>query len=178
MPLLAGAAFCCWAMPGQGQVNEGAPMKITSTLFSEGGAIPKQCTADGDNSSPELRFAGVPAAAKSLLLVVDDPDAPKGTLTHWLLWNMKAGPDGSLEILANVPPQDAVQGANFQGKNAYTGPNPPSGTHHYHFRLYALDTALKLPAGSDRKAVDKAMDGHVLAKAELVGLYTRGAGKY
>lgn len=173
---LAAVAFCLFATSGLCQTDVGVPMKITSTLFSEGGPIPKECTADGANTSPELKFTGVPAAAKSLVLVVDDPDAPKGTLTHWLMWNLKPGPDHSLEILANSAPQDAVQGLNFRGKNAYTGPNPPSGTHRYHFRLYALDTVLKLPPNSDRKAVDEAMEGHVLAKAELVGLYTHGGG--
>jgi Raf kinase inhibitor-like YbhB/YbcL family protein len=177
MPLAA-VAFCLFATGGFCQTDGGVQMKVTSTLFNEGGPIPKQCTADGANTSPDLKFTGVPAAAKSLVLVVDDPDAPKGTLTHWLMWNLLPGPGGSLEIVANSPPQDAVQGLNFQGKNAYTGPNPPSGTHRYHFRLFALDIALKLPPHSGRKAVDNAMEGHVLAKAELVGLYSRGAGKY
>jgi len=154
------------------QMDGMQPMTVQSTDFTEGGEIPARCTCDGADSSPELHFGDIPAAAKSLVLIMDDPDAPKGTLTHWLVWNLK--PDAK-EILAGSPPQDAVQGVNFKGQNGYTGPCPASGTHRYHFRLFALDTALKLPANSDRKAVDKAIEGHVLAKAELVGLYTRGA---
>ncbi len=151
-------------------------MKITSNEFGEGGPIPARFTAGGENVNPDLQFAEVPAAAKSLVLIVDDPDAPKGTLTHWLVWNLK--PDVKEILAASGPPQGAVQGLNFQGRNAYTGPNPVSGTHRYHFRVFALDITLHLPPNSDRNAVDKAIEGHVLAKAELVGLYTRGAEKY
>lgn len=163
------------AARGQGDQAEVVPMKIVSTDFSEGGPIPKRCTCDGENASPELSFQAAPAATKSLVLIVDDPDAVAGTLTHWLLWNLKPDISGTGEILANSPPQDAVQGLNFKGQNAYTGPCPPSETHRYHFRLYALDIVLKLPAKSDRKALEKAMEGHVLAKAELIGTATHGA---
>lgn len=144
-------------------------MKLTSTRFTEGGDIPPECTCDGRNASPDLQIQGVPAAAKSLVLIVDDPDAPKGTLTHWLLWNLR--PDLK-EILANSPPQDAVQGINYQGKRGYTGPCPPAGTHRYYFRLYALDILpANLHAGADRAAVEKAVEGHILDKAVLMGRY-------
>lgn len=168
---VAAAFLALPASTARCQMEGTAPMKITSTQFIEGGEMPARFTADGENVSPDLQFADVPATAKSLVLIVQDPDAPRGTLTHWLVWNLK--PDLK-EILANSPPQDAVQGVNFLGRNDYTGPNPPSGTHHYHFLLYALDATLKLPPKSDHKAVEKAMEGHVLAKAELIGLYTRG----
>lgn len=167
-----GAARGQVVQTGQPEV---VPMKIVSTDFSEGGPIPKRCTCNGENASPELNFKSVPAATKSLVLIVDDPDAPSGTATHWLLWNLKPDPSGTLEILANSPPQDAVQGLNYKGQNGYTGPCPPSGTHRYHFRVFALDIALRLPPKSDRKVVEKAMDGHVLAKAELIGTSTHGA---
>jgi Raf kinase inhibitor-like YbhB/YbcL family protein len=165
---LAAALLFAWAHGACAQMEGQVPMTIRSTDFAEGGQIPVRCTCDGDNFSPELHFDNVPAAAKSLVLVVDDPDAPKGTLTHWLVWNLKTD---QKQILANNAPQDAVQGLNFKGRNAYAGPCPQAGTHRYHFRLFALDIVLKLPASSGRKAVDKAIEGHVLAKAELVGTY-------
>jgi len=146
------------------------PIKISSPDFSEGGSIPPQFTCTGANVNPSLRISGVPAGARSLVLIVDDPDAPAGTWTHWLLWNMK--PDLQ-EIAANGVPAGAVQGANDFHKNNYGGPCPPSGVHRYFFRLYALDTVLELPAGSSRKALDKAMSGHVVASAEYMGKYAK-----
>ena len=108
--------------------------------------------------------------AKSLVLIVDDPDAPGGTFTHWLMWRLK--PDLQ-EIPANSTPQDAVQGANDFGKPKYGGPCPPSGTHRYYFRIYALDMIPTQPASSDRKTIDKAIKGHVVAEATLMGRYAR-----
>ncbi|HWB60494.1 MAG TPA: YbhB/YbcL family Raf kinase inhibitor-like protein [Chthoniobacteraceae bacterium] len=157
------------------QMEGQTPMTIRSTDFTEGGAIPKRCACDGENKNPQLHFDQIPSAAKSLVLIVEDPDAPKGTLMHWVIWNLK--PDVK-EILAGSPPQDAVQGVNYKGENSYTGPCPPAGTHRYHFRLFALDTMLRLPAKSDGKAVEKAIEGHVLAKAELVGTYAHGGAQY
>jgi len=164
------AMACVSGTTAWSQIESQAQMKISSTKFGDGGNIPPQFTCDGENTSPDLQIDAVPAAAKSLLLIVDDPDAPKGVFTHWLLWNLK--PD-SKEILANSPPQDARQGTNDFGKQKYSGPCPPSGSHRYYFRLYALDFIPTLSPGSNRKVVDKGIEGHVLSKAVLVGIYAR-----
>jgi Raf kinase inhibitor-like YbhB/YbcL family protein len=147
-----------------------ATMNLSSPDFSEGGNIPERYTCDGKDISPTLKIDEVPKEAKSLVLIVDDPDAPGGNFTHWLMWNV--GPDQA-EIVANSLPHNAVQGVNDFGKNKYSGPCPPPGTHRYYFRLYALDTALTLPASSKRKVVDSAIKGHIIAEATLMGRYAR-----
>ena len=146
------------------------PMKITSPEFTNGGSIPSRFTCDGENVNPSLRISDAPPGAKSLVLIVDDPDAPVGTWTHWLVWNLKTD---LKEIAVNSVPAGAVQGVNDFHKNNYGGPCPPSGTHRYYFRIYALDTVLDLPASTNRKALDKAMAGHVVAQAEWMGKYAR-----
>jgi Raf kinase inhibitor-like YbhB/YbcL family protein len=158
------------AATGLAQGAKEAPMKISSPDFNEGGSIPSQFTCTGANVNPSLRISGVPAGAKSLVLIVDDPDAPSGTWTHWLIWNLK--PDLQ-EIASKSVPAGAVQGANDFHKSSYGGPCPPSGTHRYFFRLLALDTVLELPAGSNRKALDRAMSGHVAASAVYMGKYAK-----
>ena len=146
------------------------PMKIASPAFPDGGKIPVRYTADGENISPPLQVSGVPAGAKSLVLIVDDPDAPMGTWTHWLVWNLK--PD--LREIAEAGVQaGAVQGSNDFGKSAYGGPSPPSGVHRYYFKLYALDTQLDLPPATKRKKLDTALRGHILATAIWMGRYAR-----
>lgn len=162
--LLVGAVFVL------AQSAEEKPMKISSPDFNEGGSIPARFTCDGENVNPTLRISGVPAGAKSLVLIVDDPDAPAGTWIHWVMWNLK--PDLAEIGIDRVPP-GAVQGVNDFHRNNYGGPCPPSGTHRYYFRLYALDTALELPAGSSRERLDQAMGGHVVAEAKQMGRYTR-----
>jgi len=149
-------------------------MKLTSPDFSEGSSIPERFTCDGQDINPTLRIDGVPQAAKSLVLIVDDPDAPVGTFTHWLIWNLR--PDVT-EIVANSPLSDAVQGVNDFGRSKYGGPCPPSGVHRYYFKLYALDTTLKLPAKSKRKALDAAIKGHMVGEAILMGRYARKGSK-
>lgn len=142
-------------------------MKITSSDFKDNGMIPGRFTCDGENVNPCLVIEGVPPAAKSLALVVDDPDAPMGTWVHWLVYDMPLS--GRIE-------QDSVpgkQGRNDFGRKNYGGPCPPSGTHRYFFKLYALDAALGLKEGLSKKELEGAMQGHVLEKAELVGLYKR-----
>ncbi len=171
-PLVYFTALCLFAPTGGAQIEKEAPMKISSPDFIEGGEIPVKFTCDGENTSPALKIEGVPATAKSLVLIMDDPDAPKGTFTHWLLWNLKTD---LKEILANSPPQDAAQGLNDFGKNKYGGPCPPSGMHRYYFRLYAIDAVPNLSANSQRAALEKAMEGHVLGKAVLMGRYARQA---
>lgn len=145
-------------------------MKITTKAFSERRPIPERFTADGKNVNPPLRLSGVPDGAKSLVLIVDDPDAPMGTWTHWLVWNIQPG---TSVIKEDSVPTGAVVGTNDAGTAKYAGPNPPRGTHRYYFRLYALDKTPDLPAGSDRDTLDEAMNSHILARAELLGRYGR-----
>lgn len=145
-------------------------MKISSPDFNEGASIPSRFTCDGANVNPTLQVSGVPSAAKSLVLIVDDPDAPAGTWTHWLIWNLKAD---LTEIPAHSVPAGAVQGVNDFGKSNYGGPCPPSGTHRYFFHLYALDSVLELPAHSNRKALDQAMRGHIVGEGKYMGRYAR-----
>lgn len=156
------------------KVPREAPMNLSSPDFSEGGNIPERYTCDGKDVSPTLKIAGIPKEAKSLALIVDDPDAPGGNFSHWLLWNI--GPDQA-EILAKSLPHHAVQGVNDFGKSKYSGPCPPPGTHRYYFKLYALDTTLALSPTSKRKAVDSAIKGHILAEATLMGRYARKGNK-
>lgn len=144
-------------------------MIITSSAFEQGGEIPPAYTQEGEDSSPPLAITEVPAAAKSLALIVDDPDAPKGTVTHWVLFNID--PHVGV-ILDNSVPLGASQGLNVSGTMGYRGPKPPSGTHRYFFRISALDTQLPLQEGANREEVENAMKGHVLATAELMGRYT------
>jgi Raf kinase inhibitor-like YbhB/YbcL family protein len=152
------------------KIPQEEPMKLSSPDFGEGGNIPERFTCDGKDITPTLKIDGVPKEAKSLVLIVDDPDAPVGNFTHWLMWNVL--PDLT-EIATNRPPSHAVQGVNDFGKSKYSGPCPPSGVHRYYFRLYALDTALALPPKSKRKAVDSGIKGHILAEATLMGRYAR-----
>ena len=147
----------------------GATMKITSSAFHEGANIPSKFTCDGSDTSPPLQIGGVPPGAKSLVLIVDDPDAPGGLFTHWLVWNI---PPQTGSIAEGSAPQ-GVQGANDFGKSGYRGPCPPPGTHRYSFKIFALDRELELGSGAKRSQVDAAMKGHVIAQGELVGRYAR-----
>jgi Raf kinase inhibitor-like YbhB/YbcL family protein len=142
-------------------------MKLTSPEFKQGGAIPAKFTCDGADVSPALEIADVPENAKSLVLIVDDPDAPAKTWLHWLVYDISP--------LSRIAEGDVPgkQGMNDFGKRDYGGPCPPSGRHRYFFRLFTLDGALDLKEGASRKDVEKAMEGHVLEKAELMGLYER-----
>jgi len=145
-------------------------LSITSPAFSHQGMIPSKHTCDGADVNPPLSFASIPEKSKSLALIVDDPDAPMGTWVHWVAWNI--GP-GIKEIPENSVPQGTLQGTNDFKKQSYGGPCPPSGTHRYFFKLYALDASLPLKAGATKAQLEEAMKGHVLAQAELVGLYRR-----
>ncbi|MCX6708975.1 MAG: YbhB/YbcL family Raf kinase inhibitor-like protein [Candidatus Woesearchaeota archaeon] len=140
-------------------------MNVTS-VFSNGGNIQQEYTCDGQDKIPPLEISAVPAAAKTLALIMDDPDAPMGTWDHWILWNIPA--DTKL-----INKQMGVAGRNSWEKLNYGGPCPPSGVHRYFFKLYALDTILDLPAGSNKTALEKAMKGHILAEAVLMGKYQR-----
>lgn len=145
-------------------------MQITSPEFRSGTKIPPRFTCDGENISPELDVAGVPAEAKSLALTVDDPDAPMGVFTHWVVWNI---PPETPRIACASLPVDCVEGKNTAGQAAYAGPCPPSGTHRYIFTLYALDAKLELEAGASKDKLLEYMTGHIIGQAELVGLYSR-----
>jgi Raf kinase inhibitor-like YbhB/YbcL family protein len=145
-------------------------MFLTSNDFSNGGTIPPRLTCEGVNDSPNLRISMVPQNTRSLVLIMDDPDAPRGTFTHWLVWGIS--PD-TTEFSTDSVPSGVVQGTNDGGKVGYMGPCPPSGQHRYYFRLYALDVPLNLPAGAHRRQVEAAIKGHVLAEATLLGRFGR-----
>ena len=150
-------------------------LKVTSTAFQEDGMIPPKYTADGEDMSPPLAWEGLPEKTKSVAIIVDDPDAPMGTWVHWLIWNI---PPAMTSLPENMPPDDRLpngmrQGTTDFGRTGYGGPAPPSGTHRYYFRVYALDTMLDLPPGAVRQELEKAMKGHILAEGQLMGKYSR-----
>jgi Raf kinase inhibitor-like YbhB/YbcL family protein len=147
-----------------------ADFQLFSDSFSDGGDIPTRHTCDGENISPTLRWSGAPDGTRSLALIVDDPDAPAGTFTHWLAWGLDPAA-GGLEEGARAP----VEGRNDFGRIGYGGPCPPPGhgRHRYVFRLYALDTGLALAPGAKREQLERAIDGHVLQVAQLTGGYAR-----
>ena len=148
----------------------GGKMKMTSSAFQQGGSIPSKFTCDESDTSPALRVEQIPGEAKSLALIVDDPDAPIGLFTHWIAWNIDPK---MTEIAEGNAPSGAVQGQNDFGKPGYGGPCPPSETHRYFFKIFALDRQLELPTGAKRAQLDAAMKGHVLAQGELMGRYAR-----
>src|SRR3989339_537065 len=145
-------------------------MRLASSVFYHGGFIPKEYSCDGVGEHPPLQLFGVPEEAKSLVLIVDDPDAPLGLWTHWLLWNIDPQ---TIEIKACEVPAGAVQGKTSSGENVWGPPCPPSGTHHYRFKLFALDAALVLDSSAKQKDLEAALPGRVLDQAELIGLYAR-----
>ncbi len=145
-------------------------LKISSQAFVHNGYIPARYTCDGNDVNPPLEIANVPAEAKSLALIVDDPDAPVGMWVHWVAWNIDPA---TREIGEDSVPRSAMQGKNDWKRSSYGGPCPPSGVHRYFFKLYALDTRLNLGAGTTKKDLEKAMQGHILASTELIGLYKR-----
>jgi len=144
-------------------------MELSSPAFASGGKIPASHTCDGDDMSPLLRITNVPDGTQALALVMDDPDAPMGTFDHWLVWNI---PPDTTGIPEGTEPE-GVQGKTDFGKLGYGGPCPPSGTHTYRFKLYALDQQLDLPQGANKEQLSRAMEGHVLAQAVLKGNYSR-----
>jgi Raf kinase inhibitor-like YbhB/YbcL family protein len=152
--------------------NAGHGMKITSTAFAEGQPIPKRYTCDGENVSPPLAWSGVPAAAKGLVLVVDDPDAPGGLFTHWIVFNL---PPSTSSLPEGVKPAGGIsQGTNDFGKAGYGGPCPPKGRHRYVFHLFALESGLDGLTQPSRAKLDAALEkGHVLARTALTGTYQR-----
>ena len=146
-------------------------LKISSPSFENNGHIPKKFTCDGENINPRLLIEGRPSKAESLALIVDDPDAPGGMWVHWVLWNI---PPDTKDIKETSVPQKAEQGLNDFRKHDYGGPCPPWGTHRYFFKLYALDTTLSLGTNSTKAALERAMQGHIIEQAQIIGLYKRG----
>lgn len=150
-------------------------MRLESAAFAANDLIPVEYTCDGADSSPPLTWDDPPDATQSLALICDDPDAPVGTFVHWVLYNL---PPETRSLSAGVSDQPTLPNGGVQGKNdfnqfGYGGPCPPGGTHRYFFKLYALDTKLDLQPGARKAQVEKAIAGHVLTQAELVGRYTR-----
>ena len=143
-------------------------MTITSPAFANGGAIPQKYTCNGTAVSPPLDFNNVPQTALSLALEVTDPDAPNGTFTPWLAWDI---PTTTTRFKEDDVPAGVIQGLNGFGKNNYGSPCPPSGVHHYIFDLYALDNTLPLTSSQGRDDFENAIKGHVVAQAKLVGMY-------
>ena len=144
--------------------------QITSPVFENNGFIPKKYTCDGADVNPQLLIANVPARTKSLSLIIDDPDAPAGTWVHWVVWNIDPQ---TREIKEHSVPNGANQGLNDFRKHNYGGPCPPSGTHRYFFKLYALDTILALDFNATKAHVEKAMGEHIVAETRIIGLYKR-----
>lgn len=143
-------------------------MKISSPAFEHGESIPPRYSRDGDNLSPPLRFEDVPPETRSLVLILDDPDAPRGTFTHWVVFNID--PHSAI-FSENAPPAQVRFGLNDWEEAGYGGPRPPDGEHRYYFKLYALDDLLSLPTGALRRDLERAMETHVIANAELMGRF-------
>ena len=150
-------------------------LPLSSPAFQQGQPIPSKYTCDGINVSPPLQWGSAPVGTKSFALIMDDPDAPKGTWVHWVLINLPATAKGLLENASKDAdfPRNALEGINDFKKTGYGGPCPPSGTHRYFFHLYALDKVLALPAGAKRADVDRAMVGHILVQGKLMGTYSK-----
>jgi len=144
-------------------------MNIKSTAFLEGENIPKIYTCDGDATPPPLSISGIPAETKSIALILEDPDAPGGTFVHWVLWNI----DPHNAEIKNGTPPGASEGLNGAGKNAYYPPCPPSGSHRYFFRVYALDEKLDLPEKTTADSLQTSIKGRIIDEAELMGRYER-----
>ncbi|NJR64633.1 MAG: YbhB/YbcL family Raf kinase inhibitor-like protein [Leptolyngbyaceae cyanobacterium CRU_2_3] len=173
--LLAGCAS--GSQPPTPTSNVPAPKRLilTSPAFATDGVIPTKFTCDGENISPPLKWEPPPPGTQGLSLIVEDPDAPNKTFTHWVVYDL---PANVRQLPEKLIPQPFLQGGGMQGKSSfgqygYGGPCPPSGTHRYVFKLYALDQVMDLPAGTNRSDLIKAMQGHILAEGILTGKYTR-----
>jgi hypothetical protein len=175
------AAICCFlfcfaASAQEAQQKEtGIVLKLTSSSIEADADIPAKYSCDGANVSPALAWRDAPAATKAFALIMDDPDTPKGTVTHWLIYDVPAGahslPEG-VPTNKNLP-DGSMQGKNVRGKSGYTGPCPERGgpAHHYFFKVYALEAKTNLKPNAKREELDAAMKGHILAEAELIGRF-------
>ncbi len=153
----------------------GTAMQLKSSAFVANDLIPAKFTCDGENVSPSLNWSGAPDTTQSYALIVDDPDAPSGTWVHWVAWNIPKESRGLVEKVAKEDslPDGTKQGHNDWQKTGYGGPCPPSGTHRYFFKVYALDAHLTLPSNATKKDLLKAIHGHEVDNAELVGRYSK-----
>lgn len=140
---------------------------VKSSAFEKNKLIPSKYTCEGENINPPLTVEGVPEKAKSLALIIEDPDAPAGLFIHWLIWNLPVA--GAIEEHSAL----GTEGLNSTKKHGYTGPCPPSGTHRYFFKVYALDTKLNVATLSEKEDIENAMQSHILAQGELMGLYRK-----
>ncbi|MFH1722852.1 MAG: YbhB/YbcL family Raf kinase inhibitor-like protein [Candidatus Altiarchaeota archaeon] len=171
--LLAAVIFLAGCISQENQISEVKQMgelELSSSAFSEGETIPSKYTCDGDDINPPLKIAGAPDGAESLVLIMDDPDAPMGTWDHWVLFNINPKTDS---IPEDTIPEGAFQGVNSWGKTEYGGPCPPSGTHRYFFKLYALDNSIPVEEIPDKKMIEASIKGHILAQTRLMGKYQR-----
>ena len=144
-------------------------LKLTSTEFDNNTNIPDRYTCKGKDINPPLNIENIPEETVSLALIMDDPDAPVGIWDHWIIWNIS--PTGKID--EDTVPEGSTQGKNSWGRSDYGGPCPPSGTHRYIFKIYALDTTLDLDSTATKKDLENAMDGHIIEKAELIGLFSK-----
>jgi len=172
--LIAGSFIIFKFLPNKHQTpsnkTTNVMIKITSSAFVQNEMIPQKYTCDGQDINPPLGIDDLLSGTKSLALIVDDPDTPGGTWTHWLVWNITPG---TKEIKENSLPEGSVLGTNDFGKLEYGGPCPPSGVHRYFFKIYALDTMLTLNSGAKRKDLEQAMEKHILEQGELIARYQR-----
>lgn len=145
-------------------------VSLTSSVFKHEENIPKKFTCQGENINPELNIENVPEETKSIVLIMDDPDAPVGTWDHWIIWNIEPN---TTKIPENSIPENSVVGKNGWGRNDYGGPCPPSGTHRYFFKLYCLNKKLDLSKDSKKKDVEKAMKGNIVSETVLMGKYKK-----
>jgi Raf kinase inhibitor-like YbhB/YbcL family protein len=168
-----GVAGCGGAQPESGKepaMTAPSSITVTSRAFQDGGKIPKKYTCDGDDVSPPLAWNGLPENTGSVALVVDDPDAPRGTFTHWVLLDLEPS---TTELTEGQVPPGATQASNSAGRASYFGPCPPRGTHHYRFTVYALSEATGLPDGTKLDQALEAIDSRTLARGRLTALYSR-----
>jgi Raf kinase inhibitor-like YbhB/YbcL family protein len=171
LALLLVPQVCLFAPAASGkEMRRMETLTITSPAFAAGAAIPAKYTCDGSDVSPPLAIGAVPAGTQSLALIMDDPDAPGGMWVHWVVWNI---PPQTREVRESALPAGAGQGKNDWNRNSYGGPCPPSGTHRYFFKLYALDGTLNLGASATKTELERAMQGHILGRGELMGTYRR-----
>ncbi|MDP2767105.1 MAG: YbhB/YbcL family Raf kinase inhibitor-like protein [Candidatus Methanoperedens sp.] len=173
--LLFSLAVVSGCIAGEKEVNTMEKITVSAEAFREGETIPAEYTCDGKDVSPSLSWKGIPANAKSIALIMDDPDAPGGTFVHWVLFNI---PANTQKLPKGIPGNQTLgdgsrHGATDFGRVSYGGPCPPRGTHRYYFKMYALDTMLDLKPGASKKQLENAMKGHILAQGELMGKYER-----
>ena len=167
--------FTTSAIPASGIAADVSALQLSSSAFANGGVIPTQYTCNGAGESPPLAWTGVPENAKSLAVIFEDPDAPSGNFVHWVVYNIPATKKGmNGKKAGRLFPGGGEEGMNGAGKMGYLGPCPPPGSpHHYHFKLFALDTNLNLGLQPDSKSVRDAMKDHVIASTQFVGMFSR-----